>query len=105
MTTITSSSIGSDLATSPFDQPLTGSERSNNISATVDRIASGAHQAVDRVAAVANSAADHLNVKGEDLLAAKDRWAQACGSYVKENPLTALGIAAAIGFLISRWVR
>ena len=105
MTTITSSSIGSDLTTSPFDQPLTGGERPNNISATVDRIASGAHQAVDRVAAVANSAADHLNGKGEDLLAAKDRWAEACGSYVKENPLTALGIAVAVGFVISRWVR
>ena len=75
MTTITSSSIGSDPATNSFDQPLTASERSNNISATVDRIASGAHQAVDRVAAVANSAANHLSVKGEDLSAAKDRWA------------------------------
>ena len=105
MTTITSSSIGSDPATNSFDQPLAVSERSNNISATVDRIASGAHQAVDRVAAVANSAANHLSVKGEDLSAAKDRWAQACGSYVKENPLTALGIAVAVGFVISRWVR
>ena len=105
MTTITSSSIGSDPATTSFDQALTGSERLNNISATVNRIASGAHQAVDRMAAVANSAADHLNGKGEDLLAAKDRWAEACGSYVKENTLTALGIAVAVGFVISRWVR
>jgi ElaB/YqjD/DUF883 family membrane-anchored ribosome-binding protein len=105
MTTITSSSIGSDPAVSAFDQPIPSGERPNNITATVDRLASGAHQAVDRVAAVANAAAGHLNVKGEDLLAAKDRWAQACSSYVKENPLTALGIAAAVGFLISRWVR
>ena len=108
MTTITSSSIGPGSATSAFDETRSGNgstERSTSTSATVDRIASGAHQAVDRIATAANSAAEHLNVKGEDLLAAKDRWMQVCSSYVKDNPLMALGIAAAAGFLVSRWIR
>ena len=108
MTTITSSSIGPGSAASSFDEPQSGnvsSERSTSASATVDRIAAGAHQAVDRIAAVANSAADHLNVKGQDLRAAKDHWTQVCGTYVKDNPLMALGIAAAVGFLVSRWIR
>ena len=108
MTTMTSSSIGPGSAASSFDETRPGNasaERSTNASTAVDRIATGAHHAVDRIAAAANSAADHLNVKGEDLLAAKDRWTQVCSSYVKDNPLTALGIAAAVGFLISRWVR
>ena len=108
MTTMTSSSIGPGSAASSFDETRSGNasaERSTNASTAVDRIASGVHYAVDRIAAAANSAADHLNVKGEDLLAAKDRWAQVCSSYVKDNPLTALGIAAAVGFLISRWMR
>jgi len=108
MTTMTSSSIGPGSAASSFDETRYGNasaERSTNESTAVDRIASRAHYAVDRIAAAANSAADHLNVKGEDLLAAKDRWAQVCSSYVKDNPLTALGIAAAVGFLISRWMR
>jgi len=107
MTSMTSSSIGPESASS-FDQQRSGNgstEPSPSTSTTVDRIASGAHQAVDRIAAAANSAADHLNVKGEDLMAAKDRWTQVCGTYVKDNPLTALGIAAAVGFLISRWIR
>ena len=108
MTSITSSSMSPGSAASTFDEPRSGSgsaERSTDASATVDRIASGAHQAVDRIAAAANSAADQLNVKGEDLMAAKDRWTQVCSSYVKDNPLTALGIAAAVGFLVSRWIR
>jgi len=108
MTTITSSSIGAGSATSSFDEPRPGNgsaEPSPSTSATVERIATGAHHAVDRIAAVANSAADHLNVKGEDLMAAKDRWTQVCSSYVKDNPLTALGIAAVAGFLVSRWIR
>jgi len=74
-------------------------------SATVDRIASGAHQAVDRIASAASSAANHLNVSGEDLLAAKDRWTQTCSTYVKDHPLTSLGIAVAAGFVLSRLVR
>jgi ElaB/YqjD/DUF883 family membrane-anchored ribosome-binding protein len=108
MTTITSGSIGPDSATNSFDEPRSGSgstERSTSTSGTVGRIASGAHDAVDRIAAAANSAADHLNVKGEDLMAAKDRWTEVCTTYVKDNPLTALGIAAAVGFLVSRWMR
>ena len=74
-------------------------------SATVDRIASSAHQTVDRIASVANSAASQLNVKAEDLMAAKNRWAESCTAYVKENPFVALGIAVAAGFLLSRWMR
>jgi ElaB/YqjD/DUF883 family membrane-anchored ribosome-binding protein len=109
MTSMTSSSIGPGSATGSFDDdPRSGNsstERPTSASTTVDRIATGAHQAVDRIAAAANSAADQLNVKGEDLMAAKDRWAQVCGSYVKDNPLLALGIAAAVGFLVSRWMR
>jgi ElaB/YqjD/DUF883 family membrane-anchored ribosome-binding protein len=108
MTTITSSSVGPASAASSFDEPRSGNgsaERSTSLSPAVDRIASGAHQAVDRIAAAANSAAEQLTVKGEDLMAAKDRWTQVCGTYVKDNPLTALGIAAAVGFLVSRWIR
>jgi len=108
MTTITSSSIAPGSIASSFDEPRSdngGGERSTTTSAAVDRFATGAHRAVDRIAAAANSAADQLNVKSEDLMAAKDRWTQVCSSYVKDNPLTALGIAAAVGFLVSRWMR
>jgi ElaB/YqjD/DUF883 family membrane-anchored ribosome-binding protein len=80
-------------------------QAATDTSATVDRIASSAHQTVDRLASVANSAASQLNVKADDLMAAKDRWAETCTTYVKENPFVALGIAVAAGFLLSRWMR
>ena len=82
-----------------------GLKTSSHTSAAVDRIASGAHEAVDRIASVANSAASQLNVKTEDILAAKERWMQACSTYVKDNPFMALGIAVAAGFLLSRLMR
>jgi ElaB/YqjD/DUF883 family membrane-anchored ribosome-binding protein len=86
-------------STSTATQPVT------DASATVDRIASSAHQTVDRIANAANSAASQLNLKAEDLMQAKDRWAEKATGYVKENPFIALGIAVAAGFLLSRWMR
>jgi ElaB/YqjD/DUF883 family membrane-anchored ribosome-binding protein len=108
MTTMTSSSLGPESTISSFDEPRSGdinAERRTSGSAAIDSIASGAHQAVDRIASAANSAANQLSISGGDLAAAKDRWMQSCGAFVKDNPLTALGIAAAAGFLLSRWVR
>src|SRR5215468_5678548 len=105
MTATTSAAIGAG-TTSSLDEPLSGNGSAGRAaSATVDRIAAGAHQMVDRVAAAADSAAQRLSVKSDDLAVAKERWMQSCGAYVKENPLMALGIAAAVGFLISRWMR
>ena len=62
-------------------------QAATDTSATVDRIASSAHQTVDRLASVAKSAASQLNVKADDLMAAKDRWAETCTTYGR-NPLS-----------------
>lgn len=108
MSSIPSGASGADSTTRAYDGRPSADEaakRSVSPSVAVDRIATGAHQAVDRIAAAATSAADRLSIKGDDLVAARDHWTQACSSYVKENPLTALGIAAAVGFVLSRWVR
>jgi len=106
MTTITTSPLSSDPSTVALDEARpVARERAAGVSATVDRIASGAHEAVDRVAAAANSAAERLSGKGDELLASKDQWLQACSGYVKENPLTSLGIAVAVGYLLSRLTR
>jgi ElaB/YqjD/DUF883 family membrane-anchored ribosome-binding protein len=74
---------------------------SDAATATVDKIASGAHQAVDRIASAATSAASQFGVKGEDLMVAKDRVVE----YVRNKPVTALGIALAAGFIIARITR
>jgi len=69
---------------------------------TVDRIALSAHHAVDKLADVATHAAETLGIKGEQLKNAQQRIVEDCRSYVKEKPLTSLGIAVAAGYLLSR---
>lgn len=71
----------------------------------VDRIASGAHQAVDKVASAAGQAAETLGVKGEQLRNAQVRAMEQARSYVRDHPVTSLGIAVAAGFLLSRLLR
>jgi ElaB/YqjD/DUF883 family membrane-anchored ribosome-binding protein len=111
MTTITSGASGPDTISGSMDSAARYGNSENragssgDTSAAVDRIAGGAHEAVDRIAAVATSAASQLNVRADDLMAAKERWMQTCSTYVKDNPFTALGIAVAAGFMLSRWVR
>lgn len=68
----------------------------------VDRIASNAHQAVDTAKDIASHAAETLGVKAEHLKEAQTHLTQACSNYMRSNPLVSLGIAAGIGFLISR---
>jgi ElaB/YqjD/DUF883 family membrane-anchored ribosome-binding protein len=70
-----------------------------------DRVASGAHDAVDRIAGTAGHAAETLGVKGEQLKNAQVRAMAQCRGYVREHPVTSLGIAVATGFLLSRLVR
>jgi ElaB/YqjD/DUF883 family membrane-anchored ribosome-binding protein len=78
---------------------------SENAAATVDKIATGAHQAVDRIASAATSAASQLGVKGDEVLEAKERVMDSMREYVRAKPLAALGIALAAGFVISRIMR
>ena len=68
----------------------------------VDRIASGAHQAVDKIAGVAGQAAETLGVRGEQLKNAQAQAMAQARIYVRDNPLAALGIALAAGYLLSR---
>ncbi|MFC3111047.1 YqjD family protein [Undibacterium arcticum] len=64
----------------------------------VDQIASGAHQAVDTLA----GAAETLSTKGDQLKEVQARLMEEARVYVRENPVTSLGIAAGVGYLLSR---
>jgi len=70
----------------------------------VDRLASGAHQAVDKIAGAAGQVVETLGIKGEQLNDAQARLVEAGRNYVRENPMMALGIAIAAGFVLSRVV-
>ena len=68
----------------------------------VDHMATGAHQAVDKVADLAAQTSATLDSKGAQLQDVQARLMEECTTYVRSNPLAALGIAAAAGFILSR---
>jgi ElaB/YqjD/DUF883 family membrane-anchored ribosome-binding protein len=69
---------------------------------TIDKAANSAHEAVDKIASATNQAAEALGEKGAQLKNAEQQLMENCRSYVRDNPITSLGLAAAAGFLLSR---
>ena len=69
---------------------------------TIDKASHSAHEAVDKIANATNQAADALGEKGEQLKNAEQRLMKNCSVYVRDNPISSLGIAIAGGFLLSR---
>jgi ElaB/YqjD/DUF883 family membrane-anchored ribosome-binding protein len=72
---------------------------------TVDRLSSGAHQAVEKIAMAASDAAESLGAKADQLNDVQTRMTEQCRGYVHDNPLAAVGIALATGFVLSRLLR
>ncbi|QWF69390.1 DUF883 domain-containing protein [Methylomonas paludis] len=69
---------------------------------TIDKASNFAHEAVDTLAKVTSQAADALDDKTTHLKYAEQRLLKNCHVYIRDNPATALGIAVATGFLLSR---
>jgi len=78
---------------------------SEKAAAGIDRLATGAHDALDRAAAAATSTAQQLGARGDELLATRDAWLESTRGYVRQHPFAALGAAFAVGFLLSRLTR
>lgn len=72
---------------------------------TIDHVAAMAHQAVDKAKDAAAPAADWLAEQGESLSATQKKLLADTAGYVSTNPLKAVAIALAAGFVISRLVR
>jgi len=68
----------------------------------IDRAAQFAHHAVDKAADTAAPAAEWVSEKTESLRVTQKKVLDETCNYVSENPLKAIGIAAAIGFVIGR---
>ena len=70
----------------------------------IDKAANSANEAVDKVASATHQAAEALGKKGEQLKNAEQQLMEDCRVYVRDNPMTSVGIAVAAGFLLSRVV-
>lgn len=68
--------------------------------AGLDRLTQTAHGTIDRVTAAATSAADRFT-DGE-LAHKAQEWRSQTTAYVREHPMTAIGVALAAGYLLSR---
>jgi ElaB/YqjD/DUF883 family membrane-anchored ribosome-binding protein len=82
----------------------------------VERAAGSAHDAIDKVAERAaprvrhlqsrlSDAGQRLHSRGDDLSAWSSEWAESARCTVREQPLTALAIAAAVGLLLGKLSR
>ena len=75
-------------------------ETKRSTDSTIDRMSQSAHDAVDKAANVAGSYAERFSAKGEQLIDMRDDWMGTARDFVRENPLQALGIAVAAGYLL-----
>ena len=75
-------------------------EAKRSTDTTIDRMSQSAHDAVDKAASVASNYADRFSAKGGQLIEMRDDWMGAARDFVRENPLQALGIAVAAGYLL-----
>lgn len=76
--------------------------KSGNTGETVERVRAGAHEAVERAAEVSHKAAETISEKSEQMKDAQERLMEHAREYVRENPVTSLGIALGSGFILSR---
>lgn len=64
-----------------------------------------AHRTVNRLATVVHEAADQVVARGEAWQALQDRLVAQTRERVRQRPLAIVGIAIAVGFLMSRLMR
>ena len=68
----------------------------------IDHAASSAHSAVDKAVAAANCAGAWLSDRGGQVKVLPNELIEKSTGYVHANPLKAIGIALAVGLLLSR---
>jgi ElaB/YqjD/DUF883 family membrane-anchored ribosome-binding protein len=69
---------------------------------TTDKVADFAHETIDSIADASNQAKATYDEKSEQICNAEQELMKNCQTYIRENPVTSLGLAVAGGFLLSR---
>ena len=80
---------------------------------TVDRAAQTAHEAIDRLAAkagpaierlrgTASTASETLRARADQFGELEEQWLESARTYVRDNPLAAVGIAVVAGIVLGK---
>jgi ElaB/YqjD/DUF883 family membrane-anchored ribosome-binding protein len=69
---------------------------------TVDRLAETAAPHVQRLSQGVDNASDTLHQRADQVRETGDEWAESLRHTVRENPLTALAAALAVGVIVAR---
>jgi ElaB/YqjD/DUF883 family membrane-anchored ribosome-binding protein len=69
---------------------------------TIDTVTNATHQAKEAFADASNHARETFDEKSDQLINAEQCMVKNCRGYIRDNPITSLGIAMAGGFLLSR---
>jgi ElaB/YqjD/DUF883 family membrane-anchored ribosome-binding protein len=64
-----------------------------------------AHEAMDEMTGRVQDMTQRLGEHGEEWMARSDEMMESMRGYVRERPMVSIGIAAAVGFLLSRMLR
>lgn len=71
------------------------------INPLINHLLAGVHEAVEHLADVANKAVDKVELSSEYVKATHTKAVGGARSYVRAQPLTAVGLSVAAGFLLS----
>jgi len=69
---------------------------------TIDNVSHSVHETVDKIANATNQAVEAIGEKEAQLKNVEQKLLENCRDFVRDNPVTSLGIAITGGFLLSR---
>ena len=80
----------------------TGADVASRASEKLSSITGAAQETMDRWSSAASQAANRLSARGEELWEMRGQAADTARTYMREHPLATIGIAVAIGLILSR---
>ena len=67
-----------------------------------DELSNLAHETIDKATTATHEAIDKLGEKRDQLMNAEQRLMKKYSTYVRDNPVTSVGIAIGVGFLLNK---